>query len=181
MSLDADKLANWAGFADSIEKSMRVYHQQLFSLAFEGAADELGIGIDFDLSNPRIKETLSELGKRVRSVSDTVRDNVQTLVGQATEEGWSMPELAKRIREKGEIDSRSRALLVARTETGTATNMGSCLAYETAGVKEVEVLDGDGDDICAEANGQTWSLQEAMDNPLGHPGCTRAFAPIVRG
>lgn len=180
MTLSADKLANWAGFADEIEKSMRVYHQQLFSLAFEGASDELGIGIDFDLSNPRIKETLSELGKRIRSVSDTTRDEIRLLVGAATEEGWSMPELAKRIREKGEISSRSRALTIARTETATATNTGAILAYETVGVKEVEVLDGDDDEDCASVNGQTWTLEEAIENPIAHPNCTRAFLPIVK-
>jgi hypothetical protein len=45
------------------------------------------------------------------------------------------------------------------------------------GVKEVEVLDGDDDEECASANGQIWTLEEASDNPLGHPNCTRAFAP----
>lgn len=179
MTLNPDKLANWEGFADEVEATMRVYHKQLFSLAFEGASDELGIGIDFDLSNPRIKETLSGLAKRIRDVADTTRDEIRVLVGNATEEGWSMEELAKRIREKGEISKRTRALTIARTETATATNTGAILAYETAGVKSVEVLDGDDDEDCASVNGQTWTLEEAMDNPIAHPNCTRAFAAIV--
>lgn len=176
---DADKLINWNGFANEIEGAMKVYHQQLLSLAFENAEDELGIGIDFDLSNPRIKDTLSSLGKNVRSVMETTRDDIRRLVGEATEQGWSMQELAKRIREKGEISSRSRALTIARTETATATNTGALLAYNEAGVKEVEVLDGDEDEDCASVNGQTWTVEEAMDNPIAHPNCTRAFAPIV--
>jgi hypothetical protein len=58
-------------------------------------------------------------------------------------------------------------------------NVGAILSYREAGLEKVEVLDGDGDDICAEADGQIWTLEQAEANPLGHPGCTRSFAPIV--
>ncbi len=56
---------------------------------------------------------------------------------------------------------------------------GAVVSYQEAGIKEVDVLDGDGDAICAQADGQRWTLEEAQANPLGHPGCTRAFSPVV--
>ncbi|MBU7015544.1 MAG: hypothetical protein HXS43_12030, partial [Theionarchaea archaeon] len=42
---------------------------------------------------------------------------------------------------------------------------------------QVRVLDGDGCEECIEANGQIWTIEEAMANPLQHPNCLRDFEP----
>jgi len=157
---------------------MKQFYQALVEDAFLDAGDA-GLDVSFSLDNPHVQTVLGRLAKDITSVPDTTKDDVQRLVGAAAENGWSVEELAKQIREKGAIASRSRALTIARTETGHGYNLGAVASYRTAGVREVDVLDGDDDPICAAANGARWTLEEAEANPLGHPNCVRAFSPVV--
>jgi len=46
-------------------------------------------------------------------------------------------------------------------------------------VSEVDVIDGTQDDICAAANGQRWPLAQALADSIGHPNCSRTWAPVV--
>jgi uncharacterized protein with gpF-like domain len=183
-SVDVDELVDWDSFADDYEALMRKYYPQLLELAYGDAADLVGDSRDggtltFDLNNPAIKRTIDMLATKVRDVADTTKDEIRSLVDQQTEEGWSMDELARQIRSHGDDMSKSRSLTIARTESGTAYNLGGLLSYADAGVKKVQVLDGDKDEECAAADGATWSLDDAQANPLGHPNCTRAFSPVV--
>lgn len=144
------------------------------------ATDTTGVSVKWDATNPRVKDTISELAKRVVRIDDTTREWIRTAVARSTSEGRTIDQLAKDIRE-GSVEpfSKSRAITIARTESGTAYNKGAVLAYAEAGLTHVSVLDGDYDEECAAANGQVWTLAEAQANPLQHPRCTRAFAPIV--
>jgi hypothetical protein len=79
----------------------------------------------------------------------------------------------------GEVNSISRARRIARSETATAYNLGSLTAYQEAGIKEVEVFDGDEHEPCRSNNGARWSIEKARANPLCHPNGTLAFAAVV--
>ncbi len=169
-----------AGLDDgsAVAALLKAYHQAILEDAFLDASDA-GIDVSFSLDNPHVQDVLGSLAKNVRAVAETTKDEIRALVGRQADEGWSVEQLAKEIRAKGEIASRSRALTIARTETGTGYNLGSVAAYRTGGVTHVDVLDGEDDPICAAANGSRWTLEEAEANPLGHPNCTRAFSPVV--
>ena len=43
----------------------------------------------------------------------------------------------------------------------------------------VDIIDGEDDDECAEANGSRWTVDEYEASPLGHPNCTRIGLPVV--
>lgn len=147
--------------------------------ASSDASDDTGLDIDFDVSNPKVKDTLDKLATRVKGIDDTTRDAIRTRVSQANDQGWSIQELAAAIKQDAAF-APARATTIARTESATAYNTGTVLAYRQSGVvSQVQVMDGDDDDDCAAANGQTWDLDEAEANPTQHPNCTRAFAPIV--
>jgi hypothetical protein len=163
---------------DTIAKLMQPFYQALLEDAFLDAADA-GVEAVFDLANPYVQATLDALTKQIRAVAETTKDDIRLLVGRQAEEGWSSEELAKQIRAKGDIASRSRSLTIARTESGTAYNQGAIAAYRAGGITHVDVLDGDDDEPCASANGARWTVEEAEANPLGHPNCTRAFSPVV--
>ena len=129
------------------------------------------------------------------AITDTLRADINSLVGEAIEKGWSPQELTSELREVA--FSKWRAETIARTETARAYNRGASAAYKEHGVARVEVLDGAGclpdghDDGAgapsgepgvqddAEANGQNWSVDEFEELPTGHPNCVRAAAPIV--
>jgi hypothetical protein len=162
----------------TVAKLMQPFYQALLEDAFLDAAAD-GVNAAFDLANPYVQTVLDALAKNITSVADTTKDDIRLLTGRAADEGWSTEELAKQIRAKGEIASRSRALTIARTETGTAYNRGAVAAYRDGNITHVDVLDGDDDEPCASANGARWTLDEAEANPLGHPNCVRAFSPVV--
>ena len=157
---------------------MRRFYPLVIESAFNDAS-LAGVPVAFDLDNPFVQATLSKLAKQIKSVADTTRDEVQRLVGLQAEHGWSVEQLASELQQLVEVRSRTRALLIARTETGTAYNLGSVAAYRAGGVKFVEVLDGDDDEPCATANGQRWTLEQAEANPIAHPNCTRSYIPVV--
>lgn len=163
-----------AGIADL----MRPFYRDLMKDAFDDAA-ELGVDVSFSISNPFVQTVLKQLAKNIKGVDQTTKDDVQLLVGRAADEGWPIERLQKEIRDKGAVASRTRATLIARTESGTAYNLGSVAAYKAGGVTHVDVLDGDDDEPCASANGSRWTLEEAEANPLGHPNCVRSFIPVV--
>lgn len=164
---------------DEIEKLMRPLHLLLLTQAADDAETTLGIDGLFNLDNPFVQDELRNLATLVRRVADTTKDEIRALVGRQAAEGWSVTQLADEIEKLGEIRSVSRAQMIARTESGTGYNLGSVVAYRTAGLTHVDVLDGDEDEPCKSANGSRWTLDEARANPLGHPNCIRAFAPVV--
>lgn len=164
---------------DQIEIVMRKFYPLLFSKAFGDAAAETGIDIAFDLENENVQLVLDQLAKEIRNVADTTKAEVQRLVGQQAQQGWSNAELAQKITAHGEISSVSRANMIARTESAVGYNQGTLLGYEDAGIEQVNVFDGTNDDDCKAANGQVWTLNEAKASPIAHPNCQRAFSAVV--
>lgn len=67
---------------------------------------------------------------------------------------------------------------IARTETAYAYAGGASGQMRDAGVAMVLISDGDGDEGCAAANGQEWTIDQYEANPLEHPNCTRDYEPI---
>lgn len=160
------------------QQIMQGFYRALLEDAFQDAAAE-GVDVIFDLANPHVQTVLDQLGKKIKGIAETTREDIRALVGRQAEEGWSTEQLQKEIRDKGAVSSRSRATMIARTETGNAYNLGALAAYTASGVTHVQVMDGDDDEPCASANGAIWTVEQAQANPLEHPNCTRAFAPIV--
>lgn len=177
--LDTVEGYGWEESADDLEERMRDFYPGVMKLAYSDANAALPVDVAFDLSNPAIKKTIRQLARKVRNVTETTRDEIRAIIDRGTEAGLSVSDMAKQIRERGEIASKTRSLTIARTESAVAYSTGSVLAYKEAGVTKVEVLDSDDDEECASANGAIWTLEEAMEHPIGHPNCQRSFAPVV--
>jgi hypothetical protein len=167
---------DWEAMGEEAAALMKTLYPDLFALAFDDADS---LGVSFDVENEAVQLVLDKLATKIKAISDTTRDTVRGLVAQSAKEGWSMPQLAKAIREQGVTDSDYRSKMIARTESALGYSHGSLLAYGQAGVTEVDVYDGDDDPECAAANGSRWTLEEAADNPIGHPNCTRAFSAHI--
>lgn len=174
-----------AGMDDgaAVAKLMQPFYRQLLKEAFADAADL--VDVTFSLDNPFVQTVLGSLAKQVKGVAETTKDEIRALVGRQADEGWSVERLQKEIRDKGEIASRSRALLVARTETAAAYSQGSIAAYQASGaVKQTEWLLGpDPCEICQALDGLKADLGEefadGISAPPAHPNCTCALSPIV--
>lgn len=121
---------------------------------------------------------LADAGSRVVEINDFTRALISDVVRSGVEEGLSMAELGSRIGDTG-VFSSDRAERIARTETATVLNQSQIQTFQAYGVQQVRVLDGLNDAICANANGEIWTTEEALANPIGHPNCVRDFVPIV--
>src|SRR5260221_7648628 len=75
------------------------------------------------------------------------------------------------------LESYSEMLM--RTRTAQAFNAGTVIKSTEEGANAFEVFDGTGDAECADANGMIVSSEWAMENPIAHPQCVRAFGPIM--
>lgn len=77
-------------------------------------------------------------------------------------------------------DAKYKYVRIARTETAAIQNQGTLNRFKKNKITHVEVIDGtDFDEACAEANGQTWTVEYASSHELEHPNCTRSFSPVV--
>lgn len=157
--------------------------------AWEAAAGEFEIDAAFSVDDPNVARLLNEASStRVRAITDATRTALQKALNTAAERGYSIFQLVNGVEEDGflgiraliEETYRNRAEAIARTEMGWASNQGATALYQSEGIEKVEVLDGeDWDDPCRQANGETWTVVEALVRPLEHPNCQRAFAPVV--
>lgn len=185
MSVDVEGLVDWTKFGEEIADKMGAFYQQLFTLSYDDAGNLLSDDtLELDMSNPNVKKTMDRLLKKIKAVADTTKEEIRGLVGQATEEGWSTTELAKRIREHGDQMSKSRSEMIARTESATAYSAGSVLAYQDAGVtKKKWQAEADAPDDDCQIDGETVGVDESFSNgldyPPAHPNCRCAVAPVV--
>jgi hypothetical protein len=123
------------------------------------------------------------VGERITQLTDTTVAKVRAVVQKAWEasDGLTTVELGKQIQDAvealGTEMARSRANTIARTETAIVENHASVLSLGQNGVEWVDVFDGTDDAVCAKANGDKWTIEQALADPVGHPNCVRAFAP----
>jgi len=123
------------------------------------------------------------IGERITQLDAFTKESVAAFIVRVLEEegAGSTTALGQLIRDEVRTYVANyqtwRANRIARTETGYAYNHGTTLGWKQAGGKTVNVTDGDKDAPCAAANGAVWTIEEALDNPLSHPNCTRAFSP----
>lgn len=140
----------------------------------------MGLTLSFDLENQWVKDVIAAVGVRERGIKETIQTNVQAAILKGAQEGLSVPQVADLLRALPGL-AAGKAETIALTESAVAYNLGSLHGYDESGlVSEVEVLDGrDFDAECKAIHGQKKSLHWARTNPIQHPRCRRAFAPIV--
>ena len=120
----------------------------------------------------------AKVAERVTQINATTREKVQQAVAAGIEQGLGPRELGELLQESAAFDEY-RAEMIARTETAYAYNDSAIQSYRALDVEKVTVIDGDTDDQCAPVNGATWTTDEALSNPIGHPNCTRDFIPVL--
>lgn len=180
---------NVAQLALSLSPILERIYLRRIAAAWGGAGEALALDLAFDVDNPFVQQVLSSLALLANGIAETTRDDIQLLVGQQAENGWSVEELAEAIRAKGLIASKERAEMIAVTESARAYSLGSKAAYAASGVVAgMEWLTTDDEmtcPICAPLNGTRAPLDGAFDGgitePPAHPRCRCAITPVLRG
>lgn len=178
--------------AASFEKPIDAAVQTSLLQGANAIIADAGLGIRFDLKNPRAVKYLDQYGaQQVKKINDTTRDYLQTIIKQATDEGWTYNRTAEAIIErykefeigKPQEHIDSRAHLIAITETGNANLEGQMIVaqdLQDAGVEMEKawstVGDGKVSDGCKENEEQGWigltqPFKSGHQRPLRFPGC----------
>lgn len=113
-------------------------------------------------------------------LSDETRSRIDTYLTDAIEQGLDVDAISIGIDKI--IDDPVRANIIARTEGARAYNIGTGLAYQELGLDKVEVSDNEGPNSCAackKANGEIWTIEKYLNNPIEHPNCVRTAFPEV--
>jgi HK97 family phage portal protein len=140
----------------------------------------------FDPELPIVSNTLRRAGTKINDVSRAaLRSEIQT----GTRAGYSLDQIVRGVpkdeyrglRKIVRETYKNRAKTIARTEIATAQNTATAARYKAAGVAHVIVQDGDEDELCAPFSGTTQTIDWALDNPIAHPNCTRAYSAIIDG
>lgn len=170
-------------FGDRIAKTLGRWYVLILQSAYDDSKANTGFELDFDLANDAVQGILAELAQKVRAVADTTRQEIQALVGKQAAEGWTIEQLAAQIGELAFARAKTRAELIATTESAAAYSLGSANYYREAGVKRAEWLVFDPCPIC-EPNADTQvklgsPFPSGHTLPPAHPACRCAIAPII--
>jgi HK97 family phage portal protein len=176
--------------ADELTAIIKRYFVELLGATWPLVDAEIGITVAFDLKDPAVIRVLATAGQDVRKINQTTLDELRRALQYGADQGWSIQNLVAGDAEAGILGLRQiieevykgRARTIARTELGTAQNLGTAARYRAAGLEHVLIFDdgqGDEDEECVVANGAVWTLDEFDENPLEHPNCVRCGSPYL--
>lgn len=173
---------DWKAWNKSLEKGLFQPYRDLVLTTAQGAAKK--VGAIFALNDPLLSRFMtSYVLERAVQINETTKEAVADLIRGVFASGETDDSLANLIRDKmrEQFDGYEqwRANRIARSETAIGYNQANVLGFAQADVREVEVVDGTGDEVCESANGQMWALREALTKPIAHPNCTRSFLPVI--
>lgn len=117
----------------------------------------------------------------LKGICDDMSKQIIRELSDGINAGEGMPKLSARIQEATRM-GKTRADLIARTETITAAVDGCRTRFEQSGVKEFEYIaasDARTCDQCAAHDGKIYKLTDNVNIPPLHPNCRCAIAPIV--
>lgn len=176
---------DWNAWRDKLEPGFTQVYRDAVETIGTTAADAHGVA--FDVDDPFVtRHMTSYIGERITQLEGTSKDKVidamQSALDDADEDA-SVADLTDSILGAvGDVYDdfeQYRALRIARTESAITYNHANVLGGSQAGFDQFDVVDGTEDDECAEANGDVWSTDECLDDPIAHPNCERAFFPHV--
>lgn len=192
---------------DTNEKTLSQIVDALVTALADQALDLTQVLISTEKLDPVLKDTLitrtlTKLQARpdgIQQVSKRVKAEIIDQVRLGIEHGLTYRDIAKGgvfdVGPAGDREAEQLAIKgiqgvfdeyttwqaqrIARTESAVTFNHAGAHLMREAGIKEVDIIDGEKDEACAAANGQRWTLEEYESEPIGHPNCTRVGLPVV--
>lgn len=140
----------------------------------------------------------AQMGKKITGIDEETRRYINIRLSEAHQDGLSVPDAAKKIQAEFEYMSRYRAIRIARTELIGASNKGSILGVDSAGVPMLKewistrdsrtrddhsFLDGDREEMNGKFNVGGYLMDHPGDSnapaeQIVNCRCTVGFVPI---
>ena len=147
------------------------------------------------VTNSAVKKITADLlsygGARITEINEGTRLAISEQLATGATRGYSINQLIDGVPDEKYAGVQNalldngipafdsyRAEMIARTETALSYNRAAISGYSEFGVKEVQALDGDYDEVCAERNGRTFSIADAY-GIQDHPNGTLDWAPVL--
>jgi phage portal protein BeeE len=185
---DVDAVFNEAAFERALSAALRPHYAGTASTVAVEAKRSLGHLNPGKADPPTFlgdvtNYVLRRGGERVVEMATTSRNDILAAIKSTVTEnvGASIPDLSAKLTETlGGLPTWSdeRAEMIARTETMFAYNDAALGSYREYGVDRVEAIDGDEDTECADRNGRTYPLEEAL-GIADHPNGTLDWVPVI--
>jgi HK97 family phage portal protein len=167
----------WTAFRQSLEASLEAMLEQAYSLSNVHHANAGLEALEADFA--QLAKDQSQRPEGAAGIVKTFKAEVMQQILRMQRSGTTQAEVNKAIQEATAKWTAGRALNVAVNEATIAYNHGTALVADANGLN-VLVSDGeDFDEPCAEANGQVWTTQYALDHLQQHPNCRRGFVPVA--
>lgn len=189
---DIERILRAVAF-DDWDGLTRMIAPELGEAASEGVVQglaELDVADDeaFAVANAdAVDYALTRAGDLIDPITQTTKDGLRRLIGQALVDGWSGRQLADAI-EASDLFSADRAARIASYELAQATSQGNLAAWQRSGVAMGKKwLIGnlhDADDECDENVAAGVIPLDALfpsghDAPPAHPNCACVVVPVV--
>lgn len=141
---------------------------------YEIANSTYGLGISFDLLNPKFLNWIDEFGAgQVTKINNTTKEKLRKTLSEGIIEGESIPKLRDRVSSIMTEAKTTRATLIARTETHNTVGYGTFETYKTTDIQQkgwLTTLDGRERSSHNAINGEVVGMDQSFSNGLMYPG-----------
>jgi SPP1 gp7 family putative phage head morphogenesis protein len=167
------------GMADAFDS----WYMKASNMAGNEALKKIGVHVVFNLKESRMIKEFQNRGTEITGniSKKTLKDFQQVLYDTYLEEGITPYEVAKRIEGMFEETYANRAIAIARTETGIASNKTEFAVYKNNGVEKkkwLATLDNRTRQSHQDANGQVRDIDEPFDIDTRDGGTEELMFPL---
>ena len=134
------------------------------------------------LNQSALRWLLTRIGWAAEQISEETARELSVALAEGFELGESMPDIAKRVQAVFDGCSKRRSILIARTETITASSQGTIEGYKEADIEQAEFLSALDDRLCDDCdsmNGEVFNLDDTGGIIPIHPDCRCCWIPVV--
>lgn len=138
--VDPNKLEDFMNLAAEMEVLTRLYQPIILEIFTEigqaeasQAIEAGGLGVDFDVRNPKIQAAIDMRLNKIARTSNTTYDDIKRILWTGYQNQLSIDEIARDIVRKFSQYNLKRATLIARTEMTGIANGASRLAWSENG------------------------------------------------
>lgn len=137
---------------------------------------------DEPISEAALRWLKTRIGWAATQIGEETALLLSKMLAEGYELGEDIPTIAKRIREVFADCDKRRSVLIARTETISASAHGAIEGYKEAGLEKAEFmasLDDRTCDDCDSMDGEEFLLEDCVGIIPVHPDCRCTFLPVI--
>lgn len=168
-------------FANKVKRSITDTLTDGVNYSGQRTIDQIGVDVAFDQEDPRVRAWLDENAlTHATSIVDTMKDDLRAYISTAVGDGGTVQDVASKLGEFFDEQSKWRAMRIARTEVISGYAKGSLEgAVQSKAVDQkrwATVGDDKVSDMDMENEAEGWvaldhTFSSGDDAPASHPNC----------